>query len=176
MAQMSKEYAEALFALAVEEDSIEKIWEGLNLFTLLLFENPEYEDFLSSPAIPLEARIAALEAAISSKVHDYVLSFIAILIKRRDLRLFRSAVREFELLSNAAKSISEAEVISAVALTEEEKQKLTAKLETLCGHSVIINCSIDKELIGGLIVKFDGKVIDGSLKNRLREVKGQIRE
>ena len=65
---------------------------------------------------------------------------------------------------------------SAVELTDDEKKKLKLKLEKMSGKSLILKCTVDKSVLGGVIVKMDGKIMDGSLKHRLEEVKEVIGE
>ena len=67
--------------------------------------------------------------------------------------------------------ISVARVVSSVPLTLEEKKRLKARLEKMSGRKVSLECSVDKSLLGGLVVEMDGKVINGSLRQRLDEMK-----
>ena len=60
---------------------------------------------------------------------------------------------------------------SAVALTEGEKTTLIEKLSRKFGRTIHLECAVDPSLLGGLVVNVDGKVIDGSLKHRLQEIK-----
>ena len=60
---------------------------------------------------------------------------------------------------------------SAVELTEAEKAALTEKLGKKLGRTIHLECSVDPSLLGGLVVNVDGKVIDGSLKHKLQEIK-----
>lgn len=63
---------------------------------------------------------------------------------------------------------------SAVELTAEEKQKLTEKLEKLCGHGVVAEYETDKNVIGGLVVRMDDILIDGSVETKLKQIKEVI--
>ena len=54
----------------------------------------------------------------------------------------------------------------------KKKSALKAKLESVCGNSVILECFVDPSVVGGLIVCIDGKIIDGSIRNKLHELKG----
>ena len=62
-------------------------------------------------------------------------------------------------------------VTSAVPLTAEEQEKLQAKLNAMAKGTAVIEYRLDSSLIGGLVVELDGKVMDGSLRHRLSEVK-----
>ena len=90
------------------------------------------------------------------------------------IHTLKDCISDYKKLSEAADGVSTAEVISAVELTEDEKTALKSKLEGLCGHRVELDCSVDKSLIGGVKVTVDGKVIDGSVKQKLHELKGAM--
>ena len=60
------------------------------------------------------------------------------------------------------------------SIKKDEKEKLKAKLEAFCGHTVIMECSSNSAILGGVIVHIDGKVLDGSLRRRLRDIKEKI--
>ena len=171
MAQISNEYAEALFALALETGSVKEYSEALYIVLNLMKENPEYIDFLSSPDIPKQERVGAIESAFGGKIPETVVSFLCLLCR---IHTLKDCISDYKKLSDAADGVSTAEVISAVELTEDEKTALKSKLEGLCGHRVELDCSVDKSLIGGVKVTVDGKVIDGSVKQKLHELKGAM--
>ena len=129
---------------------------------------------LSAPSIPLQKRLAAVNEAFGKIVCEKVLSFIGILCKNSKIKTFSDCFREFEdLYSTDTKTVS-AEVFSAVPLSEEQKNKLCKKLEKITGKTVVLDCKIDEKLIGGVTVKVDGKIIDGSVQRRLDDIKEVI--
>lgn len=174
MAQISSEYAEALFALAMETGNVCEYTKALDTVLELMNENPEYIDFLASPDIPKQERVAAIEAAFGESIPETVVSFLCILCDRGRIRTLKDCIEDYKKLSDAADGLSVAAVVSAVEMTDGEKTALREKLEKLCGHRVELDCSVDKSLIGGVKVTVDGKVIDGSVKQRLHELKGAM--
>lgn len=174
MARISNEYAEALFALALENDCVDEYSDALDTISEIMTENPEYIDFLASPDISKHDRIAAIEAAFGGRVNEYVVSFVSLLCDRVRIREIYDCISDFKKLSDASNGVSTAEVVSATELTEDEKAALKAKLEKVCGHRIELDCSVDKSLIGGVKVTVDGKVIDGSIKKELHELKGAM--
>lgn len=174
MTQISKEYATALFMLAKESGREAEIAASLEDVTALFAENPEYVDFLASPCIPKAERIDAVEKAFGGRIDDYVTSFVQLLCERGHITGFADCAQEYGEMYRASMNTSVAEVTSAVTLTDEEKIQLKQKLEKMSGRSVILECRTDASLMGGIIVRMDGKVLDGSLKHRLYEVKEVI--
>ena len=79
--------------------------------------------------------------------------------------------RDYEELARGYRGESMAVVTSAVELKEAETVALRAKLEKKLGRKVTLQCRVDPELIGGIRVEVDGRVIDGSIRNKLEEIK-----
>ncbi len=174
MTEISKEYAEALFALGMETGETEHYAELLQEISALLRENPAYMDLLRSPNISRDERIRAVDAAFSESLPEYVLSFMKLLVEKGRVGDFEECLNEYMKLYDASKMRVIAKVTTAIDLTTEEKRKLTDKLEKMSGKTIIIENVVDKSVIGGMIVEMEGKIIDGSLKRRLRDVKDVI--
>ena len=176
MTATSNEYAEALFALALEKGAETTYFDALKSVCAVLDENTEYVDFLAAPNIPKQERTDALEAAFGSSVPEEVLSFVGLLCERGRIRSLSECLNEYERLYRVAMGISEAKVVSAVPLTGAEKELLCRRLETVLGHSVTLDCSVDTSLLGGVMVTVDGKIFDGTLKRRLHDMHDVIRQ
>lgn len=174
MTEISKEYAEALFALGMENDETAEYAELLEEVSDILRENPAYMDLLRSPNIARSERILAVEAAFGSSMPEYMLSFLKLLVEKGRIGDFEECVAEYMKLYDASKMRVIAKVTTAIEMTSNEKIKLTEKLEKMSGKGVIVENVVDKSVIGGMIVEMDGKIIDGSLKRRLRDVKDVI--
>ncbi|MBR2499740.1 MAG: ATP synthase F1 subunit delta [Clostridia bacterium] len=174
MTELSKEYAQALFMLAKEISKEKEYEEALSVVEIAIKENPEYLDFLSSPQVPIKERLSALDEAFSASLPEHVLSFVKLLCERGHILSFEPCRKEYKKILDFYEQRTIAYVKSALDLTEEEKVKLKDKLEKMSGRSVLLECSVDKSLMGGMIVEMDGKVIDGSIKHHLHKVKDVI--
>ena len=171
MTEVIKEYAEALFMLACEQNKEQEYMDALAL-ALKAFDNePDYMEFLSAPGIPMGERIAAIEGVFGGNFPDNVVSFMALLCEKGRIGSYKTAVDEYRRLMLMKASVTSASVISAVELTDDEKAALKRKLEKISGNTVQLNLTIDESILGGVIVEMNGTVMDGSLIHRLREVK-----
>lgn len=171
MTGTSKEYAEALFLLAKEEQATAAYAEALSMVVEQIREQPAYMELLASPNIPKAERLAAVEQAFAGYLPEYVLYFLRLLIERGHIRSLPACAEEFETLCQAEAGASVAEIVSAVPLTDEEKAALNRQLETTCGHAILPRYEVDTSLLGGVVVRVDGRVMDGSLKHRLQDMK-----
>ncbi len=171
MTEISKEYAEALFALALESGVESELLQKLNTVKSLLDENPEYREFLSSPGIPMCDRIQGIESTFQEILPEFGISFMCLLCEKGRITLFDECIVEYEKLLNAKDKVITAKVTSAVVLTEDEKKRLVDALSKKSGSRVEIICKTDENVLGGIIVEMDGMVMDGSIRHRLRDIK-----
>lgn len=174
MAQISNEYGTALFMLAKESGRENEYAKVLDVILSVFSDNPEYTDLLSSSSIPKSERILAIEEAFGNSIPEHIMSFMQLLCERGRISDINSCVIEYKKLLDFSNNTSVAKVISSIELTGEEKEKIKEKLEKMSTHKVFLECSLDESLIGGVIIEIDGKVIDGSLKKRLHDVKDVI--
>ncbi len=171
MTTTSREYAAALFELAVQAGLTEETSEGLETVVSALLQTPEYRALLASPAIGKEERLAALDAAFRGKIPDILLAILRMMISRGHISELNRMARDYEELARGYRGEAVAVVTSAVPLKEAETVALRAKLEKKLGQTVILRCQVDPGLIGGVRVEVDGRVIDGSIRNKLEEIK-----
>ena len=171
MRQTDREYAEALFSLCVEENVLETARSDMKTVKEVILENPEYSLLLASPAIPLSQRLAAIDEAFDGKICEYCVYFLKLLCEKGRIPVLLDSIREFEELCTAYQGRIEATITSAVVLSEEQKAALIEKLEKANNKIIVPTYKVDPEIMGGILVEMDGRVYDGTLKSRLRDVK-----
>lgn len=171
MTEVSREYSGAVYMLAAESGSEDEYSAALAELSKLLRENPGFIELLASPCVSLDERCAVIDKAFSGgEVIENIASFLKILTEKGHIRDIFDIIDDFEALRKSAGGISTAAVTSAVELTGEETSALTCKLEKMLGHKIELKTSVDPSLIGGMVVRVDGKVMDGSVKGRLNEI------
>lgn len=174
MSDGSREYAEALFLLSGENGQGDEFEQALDLISGIFDESPQYVELLASPVISKRERLDIFTKSFGGKIPEYVFSFIMMLCDNGHIKDYKNCFEEYKTLNREAKKVEVATVISAVELSDDEKSKLLGKLEKLCKKTVVAEYLIDESIMGGVIVKVDGKILDGSLKRRLREVREVI--
>ena len=171
MTTTSREYAEALFELAVQGGVTKETSEGLETVVSALLQQPDYRALLASPAIGKEERLAALDTAFRGKIPEILLAILRMMVSRGHVSALTGMARDYEELARGYRGESVAVVTSAVPLKEAETVALRAKLEKKLGRKIILRCAVNPALIGGVRVEVDGRVIDGSIRNKLDEIK-----
>ena len=171
MTESAKEYGMALFDLAKEKGMTDAYADSLKIVSEVLKSNPDYLDVISSPRLTSRERISSAEAVFGGLVHEDVMACLALLCAKCRIRWFDSCLDEYMRLYDDLHRISVARIKSPVPLTEDEKEEIRAKLEKQKGHRVVTECSVDPSIIGGIVLEIDGVMLDGSLRNSLREAK-----
>lgn len=166
-----KEYAVALFSIALESGQHAQIYGDMEYLKELVNDNPEYIDYLVNSSIPKSERVNNLREVFEGRVCDPVFAFLNVLLEHRDTNVLLSAIDEFHSLYEDYMNVADAVVTSVVELTDEQKKKLISKLSLVTGRRIRATYVIDSSLIGGLSVTVDGKLYDGSIKKNLNNLK-----
>lgn len=174
MTKTAKEYATALFLLAQESGQQAAFADGLTAVNAQFSEQPAYMDMLASPVIPKAQRLQALRNAFGDCLPDEVLVFVQLLCQNGHIRSFSACYHAYMEAYRDMQKVSIAHITSATPLTQEEQATLTQTLCERTDHTVETVFMVDSALLGGITVEMDGLVMDGSLKNRLRELKEVI--
>lgn len=176
MTQTAKNYADALYELASDEGLAEEIYPQINEIKLLFRSNPDYPQLLSAPNLTKAERLAVLDEAFSGRVHTYVLSFLKILCERGHIRELPTCADRYNARYNEDRGNLEIKVTSAVPLTEAQKRKIYTRMRQLTGKNVGCGFFTDPSLLGGLRLEYDGKELDGTLRQRLEGIRKTLSE
>ena len=171
MTTTSREYAAALFELAVQENLVEETCEGVETVVSALMQTPGYKALLASPAIGKQQRMDALDSTFRGKIPEILLAVLRMMVSRGHVSAVDAMARDYTEMARQHRGESVAIVTSAVPLKEAESVALRAKLEKKLNRKIILHCLEDPALLGGLRVEVDGRVIDGSIRNKLDEIK-----
>ena len=100
MTTTSREYAEALFELAVQGNVTKETSEGLETVVRELLQTPDYRAMLASPAISKEERLNALDSAFRGKIPDILLAILRMMISRGHVSALNGMARDYEAIRN----------------------------------------------------------------------------
>jgi len=72
------------------------------------------------------------------------------------------------------RGIERAEVVTAIPLDNDDKRRLETRLGTIVNKTVVVNEKVDPDLLGGIVARLGGKLLDGSVRSRLAALKSEI--
>jgi len=166
----SHAYAGALLAVARSEGSLAEVEDELFRFARVLETNDELRTTLTDAALPVSRRQQIVEDLLGGRANPITTALLSMVIGAGRARDLASIIDELVKLSAAEGSRELAEVRSAVALTDDQKQRLAAALETATGKKVELKVVVDPSVLGGLVAQVGDTVIDGSVKTRLQQL------
>lgn len=169
-------YGQSLYDLASSENLADDILCQMQTVRQLFTENPDYVRLLTEPSIPKKQRLALLDEAFGSDMQPYLLNFLKILVENGMVRDFGGCCRRYTALYNADRGIAQAEVTSAVPLSWQQLERLRAKLEEISGKKIQLQPKVDPSVLGGLRVSLEGKLLDGTVKGRLDDLRRKVSE
>ena len=145
-------YGQSLYDLAVEEKADEQIMEELDAVRGIFAENPDYITLLCEPSIPVKNRTQLLDEAFGGQIHPYLLNFLKILVEKGMLRGFSTCCSTYRSSYNKDHGISEATVISAVPLNDEQASALQAMGNSIPQYSATMATVI--VVVGPVIIAY----------------------
>ena len=151
--------------------------DELHAMEALLGESVQLRRVMENPSIPGEQKRAVLDAVIQKMSGSRpVRNFIAVLTDHRRLPLFGEIVKQVERELNERLGFADAQVTSARALGDAEKQALEAEIAKLTGKRVRARYHQDASLLGGAVVQVGSTIYDGSVNGQLERIREQLVE
>jgi F-type H+-transporting ATPase subunit delta len=169
-------YAEALFEAALERDELEAVLDELREFSNVLEESEELRLFYYGGQIPEREKRRAIDAltegmALSTR------NFLKILSDNGREEILDEVLLRYEGLLKEHLGRVEVEVTTAVELTDDEVERIKERLaRSLEGREVILETSVDPNILGGAVFRFGGRMIDSSIRGRLASLREEMLE
>ena len=171
----AKEYGKALFLLTEEDGSTKIVAEELKAVRKLLRENPRYEKLLDTPALPKGEKLRLIDRAFSS-LNENLVNLTKILCEKHSVYQLASVAEAYEALYDRSRGIERVEALTAIAMNQKQIAALTARLSFLTGKTVIVRNTVDPSLLGGMVLRYAGKQLDGSVRARLDALEKSLKD
>lgn len=169
----ARRYAQAVFEIALESDDLE-LW--LDDLTQLAdsITNEELRQTLSAPRISMSQKETLIRESLGSSVGPLALNLMALLASRGLVEMLPGIADRYQEMLDIHQGVERAEVVSAVSLTGEQQQHVTRMLNDLSGKDVRLTTRVDPEILGGLVIRVGDKVMDGSARARLQNMRREL--
>lgn len=168
-------YAEALVKIAKDGKlTFEKISENLNLIKDILTQSKDLNEVLINPLVSVEDKKEIIEKVFSNEVNILIINFLKVLVDKNRFDAFDEILNSYNKSLDDINNIARIKVTSAVEMSEDARKKLKVKLEEKTRKNVILDLSINSDIIAGLVIKIGDNVIDMSLKHKLEDLSKSI--
>ena len=175
---MAGRYASALFALAKDSRSIDKVAAELKSFDGLIQDNPDLQLLVRSPVFTADDQSRALKAVLErAGISGVTANFLLLVASKRRLFAVRTMIRDFLALDDADRGVTRAQVTVAEPLSDSQLADLKSSLaDATGGKSVEVDMKVDPEIIGGIVVRLGSRMVDASIKTKLNSIRTRMKE
>ncbi len=167
-------YAQALFAVAQEKNKADELLVELENLSQLN-RDKAVSAYLSNPAISFKEKESVLAGKFEG-IDSSLVNLVYLLLSNGKINRLGAVSDEYKQMVDGSKGIERAEVITAVPLDDKSREKISSRLGDILGKKVVIEPErTDPGLIGGVVVRVSGKLLDGSTLSALNSLKKEIR-
>ena len=165
-------YAAALYQLAINSKQVDPILQELNLFNELIEENEQLQKLVYSPVFGSDEKSAAITQLLrKAKAKDLVVQFVGTIAKNGRLFAIKEIISAFNKEVETKRGKVSAEVVSAIPLDEKRIAQIHKSILSISGaKDVSLKMRVDSSLIGGLVIRIGSRMIDTSLKTKLKRL------
>ena len=168
-ATIARPYAKAAFEYARGANAFTQWSKGLQTVAEIVAD-PRVAEISMNPQFGA-ADVAGVVTDVAGDTLDAGMqNFVGVLAENHRLMLLPEIVAQYEELRSDVENTVDVDVVSALALSSEQRDKLAQALSARLKRKVRMHASVDPALMGGAVVRAGDLVIDGSLQGRLQRL------
>ena len=167
---IAKRYASAIYDIAESSDKIGEIREALNILAENYNEDEEFKVFLLDPSIKYDEKVKYLHKSFDFISED-AFKIINYLVKKGRVSLAEKIKDSYLKIYYEKNNKILVNATFTKELSDNQREALMKKLEEKYKKKIVLNLSVDEELIGGGIIKIGNKALDGSIKSQFENIK-----
>ncbi|MBN1692898.1 MAG: ATP synthase F1 subunit delta [Dehalococcoidales bacterium] len=167
-----RRYAQAIFEIALEKKKLD-LWQSDLQKVVDAVGEGDLLAALESPKIKFEDKSKLLKKRLK-KIKPLAMNLLLLLITKSDIGIIGKIAQEYELLLNDYRGIKPADVITALPLDKKDEKELAKKLGKMVEAKVELKPRVEPEILGGMVVRVGGKLLDGSTRSKLIALKKDL--
>ena len=172
--KISVRYSRALFESALEKKVLDNIYKDMILVSEIC-AMPEVKDVLKNPVIPASRKQTILKAIFGKNVDRLTISLIEMVVKNGREKFIPAIARVFIHETLKYKGITEATLTTAVKVDNKIIEQISDLISKMSGTVVELKEVIDRNIIGGFILKIDDNYLDASIRNKLKKIEKELK-
>jgi len=172
--EVAKKYAHALFLSVKDRGLIDKAYDQLESLHDLVVGDRTLLNFVGSPRISGDEKAAFIRKVFAERLDVLFVEFMLVLVRKRRAAYLPEILDEFIRLVQHHKGINRVTVITAIPMDAKEEQNLTGQLAGKLGGTIELEKKIDAGLLGGAVIVTHDKIVDGSVRHELEELRDEL--
>ncbi|NOS35652.1 MAG: ATP synthase F1 subunit delta [Deltaproteobacteria bacterium] len=174
---VAKKYARALLDIALEDKMAKEIGGELSTLSAIISDNSDLSTALLQPMYGMGDRQGLAEAVCEKAgLSQTVQRFLAVLVETRDVLLLPEMAGAYARMLDDIEGRLHVIVETPWELDSSTEAGIKEKLHSLTGKEIILASSVNRELIGGIVIKMGNTILDSSVKAQLERVEEKIVE
>jgi F-type H+-transporting ATPase subunit delta len=169
-------YGRALFQAALEQGAAEEVFADAESYLAARAKTPTLRHVFESPQVSTEDKHRLVDTVFEGRVHKLFLDLLHVLIDKKRIMFAGDIAEAYRHFYEQHKGILEVKAITAVPLEDSQKKKLIAKLEEQTKKTIRLTAVVDPEILGGVVLKLEDRLVDGSVRYQLAEMKRRLAE
>jgi F-type H+-transporting ATPase subunit delta len=172
---VAKRYAKSLLGLTLERNMEDVIYEDMVLISKVCSGNKDFSLMLKSPIIIPDKKAAIIKQLFGGKLNDVTMAFINIIITKRRESYIGQIAEEYIKQYNEEKGIRIAYLTTAAPINEQIRNEVMQILREAVPGKILLKERIDKDMMGGFILRSGDKQIDTSISRKIRALKREFK-
>jgi F-type H+-transporting ATPase subunit delta len=161
-------YGRVLFQLATERGEVEIVKSDFDQIDKFMFTEGDYEIILGSPYLSAEQKAKLTEDLFSGRISELTLNFLLTAGAHNRLAALPNIIKKYNRLYRESKGHKDVWMTISHAIDQDEKDAIKASLTAaLKTENITLEFNVQPEIIGGTIIRYEGKMIDNSIRTRL---------
>jgi F-type H+-transporting ATPase subunit delta len=169
-----RRYAQAAFKLALEKGELDS-WQASLRKIAGITTDEKLMALLENPKLPFDAKKALLAEGLG-KINPLALNLAYLLVHKDRLGIAGDISQRYDRLLDAHYGVEHIEVITALPLDDEAKERISNQFGKIISRKVIIDAQVDPYIVGGIKAKIGDTLIDGSVKSKLGALRKSLVE
>ncbi|MDP2386747.1 MAG: ATP synthase F1 subunit delta [Bacteroidota bacterium] len=169
-------YAKSLLGLAVERGLLEEVYKDMMHIREICYSNRDFVAFLESPVIKTDKKQEILTELFKGKINDLTFAFINIITEKRREGYVDDIAKAFDGEYKKHKNILSAVITSAAGIDATTRAKVMELVKATTTGEVELTEKIDKDLIGGFVIKIGDNQVDASVSRTLNDLRKNFSE
>jgi len=164
-------YAKSLLDLSKDQNCIESSYNDMLVIDSICLSNRDFNSLLRTPIVKTDLKIRIIKEIFSKKISSLSLSFIILITAKKRESLLADISSGFIRLYKKLNNIKEVTVITAIPLDDDLKKEVVNFANKENKSTIELVEKVDKNIIGGTIIRMDDKQLDASISSKLKSLK-----
>ena len=172
---MGEIYGQTLFALATEQGQVDVVKDDLDSIDKFMFAEGDFHAIMESPFLSVENKSKLAERLFADKVCELTLNFLLVAGAKNRLGALPNIIKKYNRLYREFKGHKDIWMTVSHALDHNEREAVKASLaQALKTENITLEFNVEPAILGGTIIRYEGKMIDNSVRTRLHQAVNTI--